>query len=391
MTAAFLPYPVDLSLLDGTAHTPSVLSLQRSMGGDGRRLADFCIPVNPYFPPPELMEKLRAELPTVLKFYPGSATGITESLARLAGVEPRFLVAGNGSTELITWIDQLLIWESVVTEVPTFGRWTDQPRETGKQVHPFLLRPDNGYRIDPDEFADFALAAGARSAVISNPNNPTGSILSRGEVIRLMDRLASLDLLVVDESFIDFSYAGEVPSVVREAVERPNVVVLKSLGKNFGLHGVRFGFAAANARLAATLRRALPHWNLNGLAELIISEIPRHLAAYEASRARVVADRSYAEERLGELEGFKVHPSRANFTYVRVPDWVEGVQLRNGLLRGHGLLTRECGSKLGSDSRHFRFATRPAAETDRLVGALALLGQRPQRFREERDLAGALA
>src|SRR5207302_11111059 len=104
-------------------------------------------------------------------------------------------------------------------------------------------------------------------------------------------------LLVVDESFIDFS-EELIPTVIQEAIQRPNVVVLKSLGKNFGLHGVRFGFAAANARLAARLREAIPQWNINGLAEMIIQELPDFTSDYEDSRRRVIQDRFYAEKRL---------------------------------------------------------------------------------------------
>jgi histidinol-phosphate/aromatic aminotransferase/cobyric acid decarboxylase-like protein len=148
------------------------------------------------------------------------------------------------------------------------------------------------------------------------------------------------------------------------------VIVLKSLGKNFGLHGVRAGYAVANPRLAATLRLALPHWNVNGLAELLIREFPRHLAEYEVSRRRVIQDRVYLEGRLGSVAGLTVYPSRANFVYLRVPAEIDGTELRNGLLTEHGMLVRECGNKVGSDRSHFRVAARPRDQVDQLIDAM---------------------
>jgi histidinol-phosphate/aromatic aminotransferase/cobyric acid decarboxylase-like protein len=103
---------------------------------------------------------------------------------------------------------------------------------------------------------------------------------------------------VIDESFLDFADEGNVPTVSDEATRRENVVVLKSLGKNFGLHGVRAGYAVTNVRLAARLRRELPSWNVNGMAELLIRELPHYWDTYEESRRRVVRDRVLLERRL---------------------------------------------------------------------------------------------
>ena len=208
-------------------------------------------------------------------------------------------------------------------------------------------------------------------AVLCNPNNPDGGYLPRREIVRFMDELADLDLVVIDESFIDFMDVEQDGSVARDATIRPNVVVLKSLGKNFGLHGVRAGYAVTNVQLAARLRRELPSWNVNGLAELLIRELPHYLDAYEESRRRVVRDRVVLADRLRGLGGLTAYPSRANFVYVRVADAVDGTAVRDRLLAEYGILVRECGNKLGSDRQHFRIAARPAEQVGSLVEALA--------------------
>lgn len=358
---------MSLALFEQTRHSPSFLTLQRLAG---RVLHDWCIPANPYFPPPELFTLFRARLEAVLKYYPAPAAEIAEVLAGVLRLDPETLVLANGSTELLTWLDVLFARDSLATPVPTFGRWTDHPRDIGARLHAYPLRAENDFALDGDDFVRFVRRTGTRAAAVCNPNNPTGSLLSQPEAVRLLDALADLDLVVIDESFLDFADEAGVPTVSDEAARRENVVVLKSLGKNFGLHGVRAGYAVTNVRLAARLRRELPSWNVNGLAELLIRELPHHLDAYEQSRRRVVRDSRLLERRLRALDRLTVYPSRANFVYVRAPDAVDGTALRDRLLTEYDILVRECGNKLGSDRQHFRIAARPADQVGRLIEAL---------------------
>ena len=190
-------------------------------------------------------------------------------------------------------------------------------------------------------------------------------------MICLLDALADLKLIVIDESFIDFAQEDSIPSVVGEAVRRENVIVLKSLGKNCGLHGIRAGYAVTQPMVAQRLRKALPQWNVNAMAEALIRALSSHQAEYEFARRLAVADRRYTEQRLRSLPELTVFPSQANFVYVQIPAPMEGVTLRNWLLCEYGFLVRECGNKLGSDSSHFRFAARPAKQVDALIGALS--------------------
>lgn len=363
-------FPVDLSLFEGTAHSPSFLNLQRSMNRGDLALRDYCIPVNPYFPTERMFAGFRAKLKTYMKYYPSQNSSLSELLARFLDLDPNTIVLANGSTELITWADRLFIRGILATPVPTFGRWTDQPVESGKRVASYVTRPEDSFRLDVDRFAAFVRRQGARVAAVCNPNNPTGALLERSEVLRLLDLLEDLDLIVIDESFIDFADPEAVPSVADVAAERPNVMVLKSLGKNFGLHGIRLGYAVACPGVAAELRRAVPHWNVNGVAEMVLREVVECRNEYERSRRKVIDDRVILEDELGDLPALRVFPSRANFAYVRVEDDVDGTALRDHLLTEHGCFVRQCGNKLGSDGQFFRIAARPADEVEFLIDAL---------------------
>jgi hypothetical protein len=176
--------------------------------------------------------------------------------------------------------------------------------------------------------------------------------------------------VVVDESFIDFVDAEPYTSVADEAAIRPNVIVLKSLGKNFGLHGIRFGYLVANPALAGTVRRALPKWNLNSFAEVVVFLLKEHQAEYRRSLELLAHDRRTMSHQLAALPGLTVFASQGNFVLVKLPIGKDGGQLRDYLIKEHGVFVRECGNKLGSSSQFLRLVVRPQADVRRLLTGL---------------------
>ncbi|MGW2327009.1 aminotransferase class I/II-fold pyridoxal phosphate-dependent enzyme [Streptomyces sp. NPDC001700] len=361
-----------MELFRGTAHSPSFFALNRAgITGGGQELVDFCIPCNPYFPTPAMFAVMAVRLREILTYYPSSADTITAELANVLGLQPQTMAMGNGSTELITWIDHLLVKESLAVPIPTFGRWTDQPMETGKRVDMFQLPEMSGFQLDPQAFVQFVRSRGSRVAVICNPNNPDGGLLSRQAVIGLMDALSDLDLVVIDESFLEFADAEAYPSVVDEAILRPNVIVLRSLGKSFGLHGVRFGYLVANPALAVQIRSRLPKWNLNSFAEVIVFMLKRYRQEYVQSLRMLSRDRQEMTSQLAGLPGMTVFPSQGNFVFVKLPGGTDGSWVRDQLLSQHGVLVRECGNKLGSSSQFMRLVVRSQPDVQRLLTGLS--------------------
>ncbi|WP_031476181.1 pyridoxal phosphate-dependent aminotransferase [Streptomyces bicolor] len=351
------------------AHSPSMAALTRE-GGDGAGPVDFCIPCNPYFPTPEMFQDMASRLRDIITYYPSSADTITAELCSLLQLPPQCVAMGNGSTELITWIDHLMVRESLAIPVPTFGRWTDQPMETGKRVDMFPLQESSGFALDLAQYAEFIRARGTRVAVICNPNNPDGGYLHKHALVQFMDAMADLDLVIIDESFLEFADAEQEPSVVQEAMLRPNVIVLRSLGKNFGLHGIRFGYLVANPALAGMVRSMLPKWNLNAFAEHVVFMLKNHGAEYAQSLHQVRKDRLDMASQLAALPGLTVYPSQGNFLFVRLPVGAEGTVVRDRLLTEHRILVRECGNKIGSSSRFLRLVVRPQVDVRRLVSGL---------------------
>lgn len=368
-------HSMDTDVFRQTAHSPSYFELSRKLGEGARELVDFCIPCNPYFPSPEMFSFLSRNLESVLKFYPSDSGAIAAKLSSVLGLNPATVAMSNGSTELITWIDHLWVHESIAIPIPTFGRWTDQFLETGKRVDMFLLPESDGFELDLDAYVHFIRSRGSRVAVLCNPNNPDGGYLPRREVVRFLDELSDLDLVIVDESFIDFVEVERNPSVAAEAAIRSNVVVLKSLGKNFGLHGVRFGYMVANPGLARKMASSLPKWNLNSLAEAVVFMFKEHADEYAESLVKLSMDRYRMGIELGRIPELDVFSSQANFILVKLPGDVTGAEMRDYLLLKHQVFVRECSNKLGLSGQYLRLVVRPEADVERLVSGMRAFSQ----------------
>lgn len=347
------------------AHNPSMRQLRAHQGHEGE-IIDFCVPVNQYFPPAELQRRIIDHLPDILKHYPDQAAEQARQLSRFIGLPAQHLLVANGSTELITELCKGLRGP-VVTTIPTFGRWTDLPRELGLSTHFIQRETAQDFRVDIETLIDTVRATRARALVVCNPDNPTGTVWSAGELRQLMDALDDLDLLAIDESFIDFADVG---SVAEEAMHRHAAVVLKSMGKSLGWHGIRLGYAVASEARIQAMQQAIPYWNINGLAAFVLRQLPDMKAAYHDSFARMASDRQQMIAALRTIPGLRVWPSQCNFVFCQLPADIPGRRLRNHLLQRHGLFVRECSNKLGSSEQFLRLAVMPPAVVRLLVAAL---------------------
>jgi threonine-phosphate decarboxylase len=339
------------TLFNVSSHNPSFNAVKES-GSYRGQLRDFCIPVNLHFPPAALMEKIRRDLPEILRYYPDYADVHQKSIAAMIDLDAETIVPANGSTEIITLLCQQAAGP-MVTSVPTFGRWTDLPLECGVPLHTIQREAKNMFRLSVNEIVRRVREVSARTLVISNPNNPTGQCLSLGEIKSLTAQLGDLHTVVVDESFIDFS---DIESAGAYAASQKNLVVVKSMGKSLGWHGVRLGYAVAAPERARQLRAKLPFWNINGLAAYVLRHVHEFKAEYRSSFARVREDRDYMGEVLARIPGLTVYPSQANFFFVRLPEGLSGRSLRDRLLEHYGVMVRENSNKVGSSEQYLRIA-----------------------------------
>lgn len=299
-------------------------------------LLDFSASINP-LGPPEAVREVLLRAPDLATRYPSpDARELCEALACHHGVPAACVLAGNGSTQLIYLVAQLLSGTPAWVVTPAFTEYEDACEACGLP----LTRTRPGVTF------------------VGNPTSPEGRLLAREDVLALPGTV------IVDEAFMEF--AGDRESLVRRAAEDPRLVVLRSLTKFYALPGLRLGYLVAVPAMVERLRRLQPPWSVNALAGAA-GRAALADPAYRDRTRRVVRElRDELVRGLREV-GLLPSPSEANFVLCRVPD-------AGGLcraLRESGIVARNCDSFTGlPPNRYVRFAVRPRPEQERLLGVL---------------------
>ncbi len=353
-----------------TSHSPSLADL---VGYDkASHIIDFCFIANPYYPTPEMLKDLQEKLPVLIKSYPSSnPKGSQENLAQVLNVDPEHLIIGNGASELITLVDETLI-DHIAIPVPTFGEYLDKLKDQ-RDAELYRLDPREDYQLDLKRYLAWLHKQRIKSALIINPGNPTGQLHPLMEMESFLQAAKELELVVVDESFIDFG-GEEIPSLLPVAEKYSNLLIVRSMSKHCGIPGLRLGYCySGNLYLLNRLRRHLPTWNINTLAEYFLSRLPPTNAAYHQARKRLIGDVRWLTQELSAVSGLRVYPTGANFVLIKIQNGMTAAALQKKLLDEHKMYVRDCSNKVGMDRFHIRVASQGRQKDSKLVQALKVL------------------
>jgi threonine-phosphate decarboxylase len=353
-----------------TSHSPSLTEL---VGYEkAKEIIDFCFIASPYYPTAAMMEDLQRNLPNLIKSYPSnSSLPSQKNLAEVLHVNPDHLIIGNGATELIVLINTLLI-DRIAVPVPTFGEYIEKLRDR-RDAELYPLVPEQRYELRLPEYLAWVRSRNLRALLVINPGNPTGQVFSQQEMIEFLEQTKDLELVVVDESFIDFA-GEEVPSLLQVADRFSNLLIVRSVSKHCGVPGLRIGYCySGNLYLLNRLRRFIPTWNLNSVAQYFLSLLPATDAEYQAARKRLIGDVRWLYAALRSIRGIEVYPTGANFVLCKVTNGLTAFELQARLLNEHKMYVRDCSNKIGMDRFHVRVASQGREKDARLVDALRTL------------------
>ncbi|MYT70228.1 histidinol-phosphate transaminase [Streptomyces sp. cg28] len=271
---------------------------------------------NPYPPLPGVMEQAIAAAGAFNRYPDMACTGLMNELADRFGVPVTHLATGTGSVGVAQQLLQatsgpgdevIYAWRSfeaypIITQIS--GATSVRVPLTGDEVH------------DLDAMAD-AITDRTRLIFVCNPNNPTGTVVRRAELERFLDRVPSDVLVVLDEAYREFIRDAEVPDGVEIYRDRPNVAVLRTFSKAYGLAGLRVGFAIAHEPVAAALRQTAVPFGVSQLAQDAAVASLRMEDELLGRVGSLVAERTRVVDALRE-QGWTVPETQANFVWLRL-------------------------------------------------------------------------
>lgn len=252
-----------------------------------------------------------------LELYPdGYATALRKVLAGKLGVEKDQLVFGCGSDEVVEIISRTLLKEgtNIITATPTFPQYKHNALIEGAEVREIPLV--NGYH-DLDAMIE-AIDAETKILWLCSPNNPTGSHISGQDIKTALEKCPSDVLVVVDEAYYEYMEEEAVPDTVSLLKNHPNLVILRTFSKAYGLAGLRIGYGIAGIEVATLLNITRGPFNTTSVAQRAA------LAALEDEEFLSLTKRKNKENKQEFLafckeEGLSVYDSQANFLFVNLP------------------------------------------------------------------------
>ena len=319
----------------------------------------------PYPPSPKVVQAI-AEAANQINRYPDVLGGsLRTALAEYTRVNPEQIVIGNGSDDLIELIVKIFLkpGEEVILPSPTFFVYSFATKVVGGV--PIKLARKSDFSLDINAIINSATSK-TKVIFLANPNNPTANLEPRENLIKI---LASLDcIVVIDECYYEFCQE----TVVDLVNDYPNLIVLRSLSKSFGLAGIRVGYAITNHKIADYLYRIAQLFPVNKLA------IAASLAALrdrEYIQHNIQQIKKSKQELIPALEamGLIVYPTATNFLFLNSQDLgITSADLVK-FLQDNNILVADFGGKQGLEPYYLRIAIGTPEENQRLLQALSKL------------------
>lgn len=325
---------------------------------------------NLYFPPKAVFATLKEKIHDIVLNYPMAQNALAELIGNIINQPTERIVVGNGAAEIIKILSGHLA-KKIIVPVPSFNEYVNAAPE-GHVVEFPLEFPS--FQLDVDKFADEAIKVGADIAVVVTPNNPTSMLVPKADLIRLAQKLEKHDcMVIIDESFLDFAEGNEKISLEQEIQNYPNMAILKSMSKAYGICGLRIGYLlTANSVFADAVRNGIHIWNINGFAEEFLRILPAYKQEFIDSCKKVKIDRDNFYKKLSAIPNMTVFKPDANFIFCRLPDnALSGPEVTKRLFVKHNIYIKDSQGKTQPEAdRYIRIASRTEEENCKLVDAL---------------------
>ncbi|MBI3324697.1 MAG: histidinol-phosphate transaminase [Candidatus Omnitrophica bacterium] len=288
-------------------------------------------------PSPKALAALRGGLGQLHRYPDATCSLLKQALAKRFGRDPSWLAIGNGSDELLVLALRAFVdpGDEVVVAEPTFLIYALQAAACGARV---IRVPLKGLRYDLPAMRE-AVGPHTKLVFIANPDNPTGTYVTKRELEAFLRDLPSQVIVVLDEAYYEFVQAKDYPKSVAY-LERAALLVTRSFSKAYGLAGLRVGYGIAQPPIIKALEGVREPFNVNALAQLASRAALEDRAFLRRTLKSVEEGRRYLARELGRL-GLSARPSVTNFLLIEVG--AKARELARRLLE-QGVIVREMGA-----------------------------------------------
>ncbi|MBW2004814.1 MAG: pyridoxal phosphate-dependent class II aminotransferase [Deltaproteobacteria bacterium] len=333
-------------------HGGNIYDVAQNIGCSPDDIIDMSSNTNPLGPVPGLIEYLRENLKAIFAFPEVDSNKLIKSFANYYKIRAEQVLAGNGTTQFIYTLPLALGTKKALVLGPTYADYGDACQMHRIDCAYVMAKEANLFQSN---IMDIRACLGDIDTVfICNPNNPTGSLITRTDLVKLCEAYPGIRFLI-DESYLPFTEEYDETTMIQ--ADLSNVIVIHSFSKIFGIPGLRLGFLIASSEIIEQFKRLYQPWCVNSLAQIAGDFLLEHFLAdnnfLKETQAFVVNEKHLLEERLKNTKPLKLFPSMASFVLIKIKERFDAGELCSMMVKGR-VLFRDCSNFKGLSDRFVR-------------------------------------
>lgn len=346
------------------SHGANVFEIAKDEGIKIEDIRDFSSNINPLGPSKKALESLKDNL-NLLSTYPDvDYVDLREAISSYASCKSENIVLGLGSTEILRDTIYYFAPKTSMILSPCYSEYERELRKISSHIFEYNLEEKNDFKINLDQLINTINEKNIDFLIFANPNNPTGTILKKSEVERILRETEAK--VLVDETYIEFTDMGTYSSSgLTKSYD--NLVVVRGTSKFFALPGIRLGYGlTSNEGLLKFFKDKEVLWQINSVAEICGKVMFSDKAYLDKVFDFIKTRRENFYKELAEIENLKAYDSFDNFVLVKILRGPDASKLREKLMK-KGLVIRNCETFKNLDKSYFRFCILDDAANERLI------------------------
>jgi histidinol-phosphate/aromatic aminotransferase/cobyric acid decarboxylase-like protein/choline kinase len=326
-------------------------------------LLDFCYLVNPHYPPQQMLDEMKASFTQLVTNYPSGLSVNNLLVAKTFGIKRENIIVGNGAAEIIKSLMKYTSGKIGIIR-PSFEEYANRMDESN--IVEFI-----SLQYTAEDLMLFFEKKNIKTLLLINPDNPSGNFIGNDGLLRLLEWAGKNEInLIVDESFSDFA-ENSISLLNQEFLEEyPNLIVVKSISKSYGVPGLRLGvLASTDENLMNFLKKDLTIWNINSFGEFFLQIYDKYNDDYNKALRKFYAERKNFTRKLSQIPNLHILPTQANFLMVELLNGLKAEVLCEKLLE-RNILIKNLNGKKGISGEWIRVAIKTEQENNIFLSLL---------------------
>ncbi len=352
-------------------HGSDLEKIEKIYGIKKEDIISFSANVNPLGISPKLKEGIASHIDCITSYPDRDYVRLRQVIANYCSTEVENVIVGNGSTELISLFIQIEHPKKALILGPTYSEYEREIALGGGSTIYFPLKESQDFKLDTTEFIS-KLDEDIDLIVLCNPNNPTGSAISKKEMRLILDACKEHDIFVmVDETYVEFAEDVDSISAIPLTRTYENIVILRGTSKFFAAPGLRLGYAiCSNARLMQKMNERKNPWTINSIAVVAGTLMFTDTDYIQKTRALISSERKRMYDLFAASKRFKPYMPSGNFMLLQIIDEsISSGQLFDKCIK-EGLMIRDCSTFPYLGENYIRFCFMNPKDNDRLAKVL---------------------